>query len=587
MARVVIGIAGLLTAVQTALGAGALQGVLVSDGVTGRALPNAGWRQERVYVGQLSTGFGAGAVTSETIPGSFFILGSHQPTGWPMGTYSLFAFAYDGIPALSMRTNVNLPAGASVVDVGEFKTAAHYSVMYNQGFTEWGDSPWVGGTDFYQTFVATHRHVTRIATRLAGKGGDHQPLQLNFAVYETNAGPPSTWQQISPTRAYFVGGNVDPIIHIFWVAFKSSEVTLEVGQTYAVRIWRDPTSASPDFALVARTDGGTGYANGHLYAGNTPLPNLDAYCYVSGGAPGTIVNHTPVLNFQLPELVGSSTRHGQTFRATGTSLAAVNIVYATGQQTPAALPFVFQCYSGVGGAPVGPPKTCYGVPGFFQARAAAMWLPGEVPLTPNNFYYLEWTSPGSNTWALNENDLPGNGYLDRVPVPDKDLAMSIAEYEGDVVAPPVANFTATPTVGPKPLTVQFTDQSTGEITARSWIFGDGSASGETNPTHTYLQTGTYTVTLIVFGPGGNDSEVKTAYITVKSIVGDFDNDNDVDQTDFAHLQLCFTGQGVVQSKPECADALLDDDSDVDAADFAIFLNCMKGPNKPVDPDCAG
>jgi hypothetical protein len=61
----------------------------------------------------------------------------------------------------------------------------------------------------------------------------------------------------------------------------------------------------------------------------------------------------------------------------------------------------------------------------------------------------------------------------------------------------------------------------------------------------------------------------------------------VDQTDFAHLQLCFTGQGVVQSKPECADALLDDDSDVDAADFAIFLNCMKGPNKPVDPDCAG
>ena len=586
MARIVLGIAGLLTAVHTAFGAGAVQGVLVSDGVTGRALPNAGWRQERVYVAQLDTGFSAGTVTSETIPGNFFILGSHVPTGWPMGTYGLLAFAFDGIPALSMRTNLNLPAGAGVIEVGEFKTPAHYSVMYNQGFTEWGSSPWVVGTDFYQTFIATHPHVTRIATRLAGKGGDHDPLNLLFAVYETNDGPPSTWQQISPTRGYFIDGNVDPIIHIFWVAFKSSEVTLNVGQRYAVRIWREPNSAAPDFALVARTDGGTGYANGHLYAGNTPLPNLDAFAYISGGAPGTIVNHTPVLNFQLPQLIGSSGRHGQTFRASGTSLAAVNIVYATGQQTPDPLQFVFQCYSTVNGTPIGPSKTCYGVPGFFQGRAAAMWLPGEVPLTPNQFYYIEWTSPGSNTWVMTE-DVPGNAFVNRVSVPDKDLAMSIAEYEENVVAPPVANFTASPTRGPRPLTVQFTDQSTGEITARSWIFGDGSASGETNPTHTYHQVGTYTVTLFVFGPGGNDSEVKTAYITVEAIVGDFDNDNDVDQSDFGHLQLCFTGQGVVQSRPECANALLDGDSDVDGDDLAIFLNCMSGPNKPVDPDCAG
>ena len=35
-----------------------------------------------------------------------------------------------------------------------------------------------------------------------------------------------------------------------------------------------------------------------------------------------------------------------------------------------------------------------------------------------------------------------------------------------------------------------------------------------NPTHKYNAEGTYTVTLIVSGPGGNDTKVMTDYITV-------------------------------------------------------------------------
>jgi len=82
--------------------------------------------------------------------------------------------------------------------------------------------------------------------------------------------------------------------------------------------------------------------------------------------------------------------------------------------------------------------------------------------------------------------------------------------------PPVANFTADPTSGDAPLTVQFTDQSTGSITDWWWQFGDGETSTEQHPSHTYESGGDYTVGLTVTDPGGSDTETKTNYINVTS-----------------------------------------------------------------------
>ena len=81
-------------------------------------------------------------------------------------------------------------------------------------------------------------------------------------------------------------------------------------------------------------------------------------------------------------------------------------------------------------------------------------------------------------------------------------------------AAPVADFSGSPTSGPAPLTVAFTDNSTGNITSRSWNFGDSGNSSLVDPSHTYTTAGTYTVNLTVTGPGGSDTESKTDYITV-------------------------------------------------------------------------
>jgi PKD repeat protein len=88
--------------------------------------------------------------------------------------------------------------------------------------------------------------------------------------------------------------------------------------------------------------------------------------------------------------------------------------------------------------------------------------------------------------------------------------------------PPTADFVGSPTSGCSPLTVNFTDQSTGDITSWSWDFGDGGTSTQQNPSHTYNSPGTYTVSLTVTGPGGSDTNTKTNYITVDAApVADF------------------------------------------------------------------
>ena len=60
--------------------------------------------------------------------------------------------------------------------------------------------------------------------------------------------------------------------------------------------------------------------------------------------------------------------------------------------------------------------------------------------------------------------------------------------------PLVAEFTASPVTGVAPLTVTFTDQSTGNPGFVNYDFGDGTNSTSKNPVHTYGSPGVYDVT---------------------------------------------------------------------------------------------
>ena len=91
------------------------------------------------------------------------------------------------------------------------------------------------------------------------------------------------------------------------------------------------------------------------------------------------------------------------------------------------------------------------------------------------------------------------------------------DFTGTYVPPPVAALSASVTSGIRPLTVDFTNESTGAITSLLWDFGDGYTSTQQDPSHPYYFTGDFTVTLTATGPGGSDSA--TAVIDVDQGAG--------------------------------------------------------------------
>lgn len=88
----------------------------------------------------------------------------------------------------------------------------------------------------------------------------------------------------------------------------------------------------------------------------------------------------------------------------------------------------------------------------------------------------------------------------------------------DAPLTPVADFKADKTSGIKPVDIELTDLSEGDIDSWNWLFGDGGVSDQQSPTHTYTRAGIFFVSLTVSGPGGTDIKTKTNFITIEGSV---------------------------------------------------------------------
>ena len=114
-----------------------------------------------------------------------------------------------------------------------------------------------------------------------------------------------------------------------------------------------------------------------------------------------------------------------------------------------------------------------------------------------------YTQPGTYTVSLTA--MNGSGSDDQTQV----------DYVHAMPQVPVASFTSSATSGYVPLTVEFSDTSSGPATSWSWDFGDGATSTQQNPVHVYTQPGTYSVSLTVTNESGSDVETLLDLVDVQ------------------------------------------------------------------------
>ncbi|PWR73502.1 PKD domain-containing protein [Methanospirillum stamsii] len=132
-------------------------------------------------------------------------------------------------------------------------------------------------------------------------------------------------------------------------------------------------------------------------------------------------------------------------------------------------------------------------------------------------YLIDITAQRSEKFTVSVLNCPGAGCLEYSisPVSYSDVQItpglgkcssSNNNFDLTYNCPPMAaSFTALPSNGNAPLTVWFTDTSTGYYELIEWVFGDGT-TGEGSPiTHDYEIPGTYSATMTVSGDCGSDT----------------------------------------------------------------------------------
>ena len=145
--------------------------------------------------------------------------------------------------------------------------------------------------------------------------------------------------------------------------------------------------------------------------------------------------------------------------------------------------------------------------GSYSPSASVWDLGGCVPTTVwvNHQRIRQYEGAHNETWGGVTLNIDNNVLDGMVAIP-----------YGAYIAPPSANFSATPLSGNVPLAVTFYIANTSNITGCSWNYGDGQTGSSCagSHSHIYNSAGDYSVSLTVSGPGGSDSRTHTNYIAV-------------------------------------------------------------------------
>ncbi len=241
---------------------------------------------------------------------------------------------------------------------------------------------------------------------------------------------------------------------------------------------------------------------------NNVVPTLSL---TSNSGSNNLTCSTPTLNYS----------------ATSTPTSGVTYLWSNGATTPNINVIVAGTYSVVATNTVSGCQTAQNftvgggstLPSYTAASSAVIPCGSSTTnlnasSTNTNVTYI-WAGIGILNGATTSSPIVGNAGTYTLLVTDNTTSCTVTQTVSVSNSSVVAQFTANPVTGPSPLTVNFTNQSSGALTY-NWNFGNGTST-QTNPTNVYTNTGTFTVVLT--SSSGVCSATATLIIDVKEGLG--------------------------------------------------------------------
>jgi hypothetical protein len=339
--------------------------------------------------------------------------GYYRIDNLPAGIYSVYVNQPDFFASPKVVPNVEILDGQETllnVDLD-----INYSTYFRDD-NQWTDWQWT----WYQTFLATGTSVRGVSWMMAG-WGQYDGDWAEISILEDNGDPDvRNWTLLGTKTDGSISSDSDE-----WVRWPSGEIPLTPEKRYAVKVW-----VNGGCGVYKRNKDGSSYPHGRAYDQNGNPQNYDLNVTVFVDCNNKSVTHTR-LNPGPGQFDGglSDIRWGQTFVATGTSLAAVDLFAASGDENFDLTWRIRQ--GGPSGTQVGPTKTTEGA--YFASSTdlvGVSYNPDEVILVPGQTYCIDVTDTGNFTPYVQES---WNSYSDGTAFRNGvatgyDLAMTIVEY---------------------------------------------------------------------------------------------------------------------------------------------------------------
>jgi len=227
------------------------------------------------------------------------------------------------------------------------------------------------GGSFAQSFMATGTSVTSVGFKLAGM---FSGAVISVGVHDSDGDLVGPARTLEPER--------DPEVSVTW---DSGEVPTVPGQTYVLEV--ADVDEEP-FGLYVHPDGGLAYPYGELFI-NGKKSTFDGSFFIGSDNDGTLLSvNAPAGEGTLP----AASRFTRTFRAVGTSLAAVSFPFRSAGEVPE---ISFEVRRGnENGDQVCPVRTTVPARAADGTYHAGIACPKEaIPMTPGDEFTLIISAP--------------------------------------------------------------------------------------------------------------------------------------------------------------------------------------------------